>query len=80
VTTCCVTAAAVRLARSRIKECGARASGPPRPVVEHSHRFLAAHFHPARPPTIANHVRSLPTPPRGLMIFFLFGGGGGGGA
>jgi len=39
-----------------------------------SRRFLAAHFHPARPPTIANHVRSLPTPPRGLIIFFLFGG------
>jgi len=37
-------------------------------------RFLAAHFHPARPPTIANHVRSLPTPPRGLIISFLFGG------
>lgn len=41
-----------------------------------SHRFLAAHFHPARPLTIANHIRSLPTPPRGLIIFFLFGGGG----
>lgn len=39
-----------------------------------SRRFLAAHFHPARQSTIANHVRSRPTPPRGLIIFFLFGG------
>jgi len=72
-------AATVRLARSRIKECGERVHRVRRGLSSSSRRFLAAHFHPVRPSTIANHVRSLPTPPRGLTTFFLFGGAGGGG-
>jgi len=59
VTTCydAAAAAAVRLARSRIRECGARASGPPRSVVEQP-PFPGRPF-PPRPPTDDRESRSV---------------------
>jgi len=59
VTTCCETAAAavVCLARSRIKECGARASGPRRLVVEQP-PFPGRPF-PHRPPIDDRESRSV---------------------